>query len=290
MSNFKEETRLVKLGESNWKVFAQTICPYLKSKGLWRLVSGARKKPDEKDEDKMEKWLTEADQACGIILLNLEESGIEDPAAMWSTLEAIHVLKKPSNSVHALHVLLSVTKDPEDTLPAVTTKVEDATMDFMALLSKDYTLTMLIDDIKSMALLRSLPEDHASFLSSLTLMDGMTFNKLKEAFLNEQANRNHLALQSLQAGMASASLTQLLCDWCDLPGHTSDNCYAKRDSQRADKAKALQKQQVQHSKNPFRNNKKKGTSSGQAANTVETALNASTFTCWYWCCASLCIT
>ena len=56
--------------------------------------------------------------------------------------------------------------------------------------SKELTLASFEEELAMMALIRSLPEEFSNFRSSLLLVPGsLDFKKVKDAFLQEERNR-----------------------------------------------------------------------------------------------------
>ena len=143
-----------KLSETNYSAWLPCIKALLMSKKLWLYVIGVIKKPTDDDKDKQQEWLVNAYSASGLILFNIEDSqhihveGMEDdPAKLWTTLESIHIQKRPNSRFMAYSTLLSITKQPDESLPSVTNRVEQALKDVKALCPKDYTLENLYDDL-----------------------------------------------------------------------------------------------------------------------------------------------
>src|SRR5215469_14682222 len=225
----------IKLNDSNYQSWVIKIRAILMSKMLWGYVKGIEPK-DAKD------YLTKACAASGTIMLSLEDSQFthiagmeEDPALMWKTLEDVHIQKKPNSRHLAYATLLSITKQPEESLPALTTRIEQAMKDVIALRPQDYSLSQLDDDLSCMAMLRSLPSEYSSFVSTISLMDNISMPKLKSAFITEEANRKAIQSQShhpVAAHLASkpSSHSFAPCGWCLRKGHTEENCFAKDNS------------------------------------------------------------
>ena len=71
---------------------------FLRTKGLWTIVSGAEKRPDDSHADLQAKWDLRADKAAGQLYLSLSaeqrthiDTVQDDPVRMWSTLESLHL-------------------------------------------------------------------------------------------------------------------------------------------------------------------------------------------------------
>ena len=227
-----------KLGEHNYHSWAIKMKALLMSKKLWLHVKGTIPRPSDGDST-LQDWLQNAYAASGLIILNMEDSQHihvedmeEEPSKIWTTLESIFIQKRPNSRFMAYSSLLSITKQPDESLPSVTTKVEQALKDVKALCPKDYKLDSLYDDLCCMAMIRSLPSDYSSFVSAITLMDNMDMSKLKTAFITEESNRKAMENQSGPPAAAHVVTTHLpiICGWCERSGHSEDNCFAKKAS------------------------------------------------------------
>jgi len=93
------------------------------TKQLWRLIRGEEVKPAPEQVAELESWHKRREIAAGEIYLSLEPSqkvhvkGMEeDPAKMWSTLESIHHLKRPTTRFHAYDTLFSIRKQEDESL------------------------------------------------------------------------------------------------------------------------------------------------------------------------------
>jgi hypothetical protein len=219
-----------KLNDFNYQSWVIKMKALLMAKKLWMHVIGIIKRPTPPSEG-LDDWLINAYAASGLILLNMEDSqhthveGLEEsPDKMWKTLEDIYVQKRPNSRFMALSNLLSISKQPDEPLPVVSTRVEQAVKDVKALCPKDYTMEQLYDDLCCMAMIRSLGPDYSSFVSSISLMDDINMLKLKSAFLTEESNRRAMeahsgptAAASLAASSSSTSSssnsTPFICGW-----------------------------------------------------------------------------
>ena len=243
-----------KLGECNYHSWAIKMRALLMSKKLWMYVKGIIPKPDSASPLLMD-WQSNAYAAAGLIMLNLQDSQLthisgteDDPQLIWDTLEAVHIQKRPNSRFMAYSNLLNISKLPEESLPAVTTRIEQAIKDVVALRPKDYDLTKLDDDLACMAMLRCLPPDYSSFVSTISLMDTISMDKLKTAFITEESNRKafqaHSPVSTINLVSSSSTAKKsntrkpYFCNWCERTGHTEERCFARRDSQEKDKENA----------------------------------------------------
>jgi Reverse transcriptase (RNA-dependent DNA polymerase)/gag-polypeptide of LTR copia-type/GAG-pre-integrase domain len=283
-----------KLGENNYHSWVIKMKALLMSKKLWLHVKGAISKPPN-DAVGFQDFTLNSYAASGLILLNIEESQYthvegmeEDPSKMWITLEGIHIQKRPNTRFMAYSNLLSITKQPDESLPSVTTRVEQALKDVKTLCPKDYTLDKLYDDLSCMAMIRSLPADYSSFVSAITLMEQLDMSKLKSAFITEESNRKamegHFGLSAaahLSSTITTKPTSTIICGWCERPGHVEDNCFTKKASQQQDRANA--KARRSRGKKPTNSRFTSPSNNKPSANTAsispvtEQAVNASVF-------------
>ena len=107
--------------------------------------------------------------------------------------------------------LLSITLQENESLSGLISRVEDAVNKVQLLRPATYTLAKLDDELAAMALIRSLPyEQYGSFRSSLMLMADVKFTTVKEAFLQEQRNRQPRAGEhSMALKTATAAILQI---------------------------------------------------------------------------------
>ncbi|KAJ3723717.1 hypothetical protein C8R42DRAFT_536079, partial [Lentinula raphanica] len=115
-----------------------------------------------------------------------------------------------------------------------------------------------------MTLIRALPAEYSSFVSSLLLLDTIDVEKLRAAFHNEDAQRKaqeeraNIASRSALAAALAAKVTTFptttqathpaasfpssrtdtsttqskQCDWCGRSGHLEDECFTKKNARK----------------------------------------------------------
>jgi hypothetical protein len=99
-------------------------------------------------------------------------NGIDnDPIKMWNALETVHMQKKPGTRFNAYDNLFSIRKQEEKSLQTLVNRVDEAMCIIKDLHPADFTLAQLDAELASMALIRALPEDYNTFVSSLLLQD-----------------------------------------------------------------------------------------------------------------------
>src|SRR5437660_7975283 len=89
--------RPTQLSSTNYTSWCREIKAYLRIKGLWRLVIGAEKHPNDSNPHQQARWDLSADMAAGELFFSLSEAfrpyieAVEDnPTLIWSTLASIH--------------------------------------------------------------------------------------------------------------------------------------------------------------------------------------------------------
>lgn len=234
-SNAESIASFPKLGEANYSTWSKNIKAYLMQKKVWAIVKGTDVKPSPGDAD-LRAWLKDEQLAAGVIYLGLEEGQksqiedfLDDPKRMWDALESIHVQKRPSTRFNTCNALLSISKDENESPPSLTAKIEKAI----------FSINDLDEDLMCMAMIRSLPAEYRSFVSSLVLLPQFDFKMLKEAFILEEDNRKashiasgitaaaNLAVSSKKGPNASKSSSpssplsgKLVCDFCHMRNHS----------------------------------------------------------------------
>ena len=267
----KDLAGVAHLGESNYGQWKADIQAALMMKGCWRIVNGEI--PQPADPDDLPDWLEKHDLAAGLIWLTLEPSQKamvaahqDDAIALWAELKSLHAKDSEVSRFIAYDELLSVTLGDGETLPSIISRVEDAVNKVKLLRPSTYTLQHLDDELGAMALIRSLPyENYGNFRSSLMLMTDIKFGTVKEAFMQEQRNRQPRAAEQSMAlrtssGTPSSSSNRQKCNFCTMPGHNTDNCYKLQD------AKQVARKEVQDYQKNQQQRRRKGKGKGNKAN------------------------
>jgi hypothetical protein len=177
----------------------------------------------------------------------------DDPAMMWATIKAVHVQQVPSMCFSAYNDLFSIVKGPEETLPAVASRIDEAIARVVELCpqqitevsaspgggtaqtTRAYTINDLDLDNKLalMAMLRALPrEEYADFVTSLMRQKDLLRAHVEAAFQVEQTERDahHGPLLSPSGDAALHTAAQpprqnkpgVKCGFCTGEGHNED--------------------------------------------------------------------
>jgi hypothetical protein len=156
----------------------------------------------------MNEFRDRQEKAAGDILAHLSRSQCthvvdrqDDPAWMWAMLKSVHLQQVPGMHFSAYNDLFSIVKGPEETLPAVASRVEEAIARVIKLRPKqitevstspggftqttrNYAIGNLDNELALMAMLRALPrEEYADFVSSLMRQKDLTRANVEAAFV-----------------------------------------------------------------------------------------------------------
>ncbi|PPQ95965.1 hypothetical protein CVT25_000410 [Psilocybe cyanescens] len=117
------------LNATNYNTWSGLMTAYLQSKGIWRIVSGAKTQPVLSDiltageQAVLKLYHENHDKACGMIYLHLDndqqihvEAVKDDPIQMWEALKAVHQQKRPGNRFNAYDDLFSIRKEEGENL------------------------------------------------------------------------------------------------------------------------------------------------------------------------------
>ena len=253
------------LTSANWGQWADNMEAYLNTKELCEYVDGTMPKPVPGDPsnptaeelDKLANWKRKAGKASGEIWLAIEDDQKVhvkdvkgDPTAMWVKLESVHVQKRPGARFNAYDSLFSIRKNDDETLPALMARADKALQDIKSLRSSNFTLNQLDNELECMALIRALPAEYNTFVSSLLLLDSLDLDKLKSAFQNEESQRlaRNVTASSPSLAMSSTNSSSTARPTCFFCGglHFERDCNEKR------KASEAAKKQLQERKSRFK--------------------------------------
>lgn len=239
------------LNQANYSSWADNMQAYLSTKDLWLVTSGEDPMPvpavvsaPTKDEKKEKRdWLSAKSKAAGEIWLGVEEDQKthlkaikDDPLKMWEKLKEVHQQKKPGTRFAAYDVLFSIRKQEDESLSSLMGRTQHAMQSIQDLRPDSFDITMLDEELQCMTLIRSLPAEYNSFVSSLLLLDSLTLDKLLSAFQNEETQRAarnvdaDSTILALQAGSAGK------CFFCDGSGHMIKDCNKYKQASAAAKA------------------------------------------------------
>ena len=210
--------------------------------GLYRLVKGLEKRPSPADkaavtdveQAAMDKWDEKALKAAGELFLAIEVeqrthlAGIEDdPVAIWTKLESVHLQQRPGARFNAYDDLFNIRKKEDESLVALGTRINEVMLRIKNLRPPSFDLTSLDDELVCMTMLRALPEEYHHLSTSLQLADKLDKSTLLQAFITEDINQKRRVESgsSPVASALSAVAAATVCAFCSLPGHSIESCY-----------------------------------------------------------------
>lgn len=231
-----------KLCSSNYSTWKGEMKAFLRTKGLWTIVSGAEKRPDDSKADLQAKWDLRADKAAGQLYLSLSaeqrthiDAVQDDPAQIWSTLESIHLQQRPGARFNAWDDFFSIRKKQDESLTSLIARIEDSMSKIQQLRPKDastpYTMKDLDNELICMAMVRSLGEEYSHFASSLLLFQSLEKDRLKEAFLAEELQRMRRPESTtgseavlFASGSSCKCPPSTSCSFCEYSNHCVHKC------------------------------------------------------------------
>ncbi|KAF8551896.1 hypothetical protein OG21DRAFT_1486624 [Imleria badia] len=102
---------------------------------------------------------------------------------------ALYVQQKAGTHFVAYDEFFSIRKHPEESLPALSARVEETMSRIKELHPSSFDLAKLDDELACMAMIHALGPDYYHFTSSLALLTALDKNKVKAAFQTEEINR-----------------------------------------------------------------------------------------------------
>ena len=223
-----------KLNNHNYRTWSGDMQAWLMSKELWMLVDNEEPCPSSTDMESRVKWQKRAQKAAGELYLSVEQDQkshfhgmLSDPIRIWSTLRDVHMSKKPGARFNAYDELFSIRKQPNESLQSLCARIDVSMQNIQDLRPVSFTLKDLDDELHSMTLIRSLPDEYKSLSQSLMLLDDLNKTTIREAFLAEETNsrkRGEQHTSDLALFSSNTSTTKQECDFCGLEGHTSLEC------------------------------------------------------------------
>ena len=149
---------------------------------------------------------------------------------IWYTLCDVHISKKPGAQFNAYDSLFSIRKQPIESLQSLYSRIDTSMQNIQDLCPTAFTLKDLDDELHSMALIRSLPNEYRSHTHSLMILDDLNKNMIREAFLAKETNSQrrgekfNTGTSNLALASSNTSKSDLECDFCGFKGHTSLDC------------------------------------------------------------------
>ena len=193
-----------KLNEHNYHVWKFDMQALLQRNSTWRLVKGTYEEPSANADD-LETWEAMNMNAAGVIYSQVEPSiqplireKLDNAPGMWTTLKDHFAKDNAASRFLIMDEFLSTVKQPDESLSAVVTRVEEQLQRVKGSCNEKLTVAELLDELAMMTLVRSLPDEFSTFKSALLLVPAtLDFKTVKEAFLQEERTRQPRASEQL---------------------------------------------------------------------------------------------
>ena len=209
--SYKSVPPLTETNYGEWKYAMQARL--MQSTISWLVVNEDMKKP-ESPGDEQRAWTIANLQAAGLIYNNVAPNiqpfireHMGDALKMWQILEKKFQQSNATSRFIILSGLLSIQKQPEDSLSTLIGKVDNALLALKASNTTSLTLEKFQEELAYSSLIRALPDEFASFRSSLLLTKGtdIDYDKVKTAFLQEEQSRQAAASDMAMRASAQQS-------------------------------------------------------------------------------------
>jgi hypothetical protein len=162
---------------------------------------------------------------------------------MWTKLEKINMGKKAGACFNAYDDLFNIRKK-EESLMSLTNRIDSAVYTIKNLHPQGFSLEKFDEELTSMAMICSLPDDYASFVSSLLVMDKLEKSAIYQAFHAAETQRRCCAeteFSDKALNTVSQPSTTLHCDFWDRNRHILSKCYKYLKAQKDAKKPCSQK-------------------------------------------------
>ena len=161
---------------------------------------------------------------------------------LWKKLKEMYEQVNPAARFNAYAEFFNIHKKDDESLTNLMSRVEQALHKIRSTRSPTLTVEQLELELSCACLCNALPKEYESFHSAVLLLSDFTWSTLKEAFAQEQQNRQE-HVQITQAMLASGPSTpsssrSVICTFCNVSGHTEDKCFRKERAARQAKADA----------------------------------------------------
>ena len=225
------------LNGNNYPTWSEEMKSLLWSKGLWQLVDGKETRPS-KPAKEQEIWDIKQDRTAGELMLNLMpdqrvhiQTQQDNPTAAWKALETLYVQQKASTHFVAYDEFFTIRKRPEESLPALSARVQQAMARIQQLCPSTFTLKTSDNELSCMAMMHALGDDYKHFTSSLAPLTDLDKVKVKAAFQTEEINCHPRPDPSASSALSASTTSTcrcnpaLSCAFCDKTGHCQCKCY-----------------------------------------------------------------
>ena len=209
----------------SWKVQCRMA---LMREGLWGMVAGTEKAPDETTEtEKYAKFMTRSDRALATIVLAIDPSLLYlvgdpvDPAAVWKTLSGQFQKKTWANKLSLRKKLFTMKLGDSGSVSEYIKRMTE-TFSELAVIADPIS-----DEDKVVHLLAGLPESYDVLVTALEsgsdtvpALELVTERLLRE----EQKLKDREEADDGKKLLVAKSKKQFTCHYCKKPGHIKRDC------------------------------------------------------------------
>ena len=199
MSSQSVHPTFPKLNEHNyhtWKFDMQALLMLMRN-AAWLIVNGTMEEPSNRSTQEWKDWQLANMNAAGVIYSQVESQiqplireNLDSAFDMWSTLEEHYSKDNAASRFLVYDEFFSISKAEDESLTSLVGRVEDTLQKLRSSRSDTLSIADFESQLAAMVLIRSLPEEFASFKSSLLLLDSaISLESVKNAFLQEERTR-----------------------------------------------------------------------------------------------------
>ena len=238
MSSISRQPNFPKLNDSNYSIWKHNMQAHLLVKSLWGITSGDETQPSDADSSAARSIYLMPEPDIQVMVAQ----HLMDAAVMWKKLKEMYEQVNPAAHFNAYAEFFNIHKKDDESLTNLVSRVEQALYKIRSTRSPTLTVEQLELELSCACLCNALPKEYESFRSAVLLLSDFTWSTLKEAFAQEQQNRQE-HVQITQAMLASdpstfSSSRSVICTFCNVSGHTEDKCFRKERAARQAKADA----------------------------------------------------
>ena len=265
------------LNSSNYRVWRDKVKTSLQLEKLWKIVSGQEKcpsvTPNSTDSSKplsdtqlatqatevklAADWDERSEQAAALMRYTISDKckihirdHEDDPIKIWEILESTFIKQRTAPRFNAYQDLFSLQKDPSESLDGIINRANEQIRIIKSLTPSSFTLDQLYDELFTMAIIRSLPQDFSQVINTIAVLDDFNKDKVITSLRNLDDTNKQLAnvLSASSPSFSSSSSNQQkkpnsspssssskkqqgnrpVCTACDKLGHTEENCWFKK--------------------------------------------------------------
>ena len=271
---FNNLDKVPSLDSTNYRLWSDNIKTVLQFSKLWRLVTGHEKRPSvtskpsdstkvtdsllatqATEEKAANDWDERAEQAAALMRYTISQECMvhirdheDDPVKIWTTLESTFIKQRTAPRFNAYQELFSIRKDPSESLDGVINRVNEQVRVIKSLTPKDFTLDNLYDEIATMALIQSLPQDFSHVINTIAVLDNFDKDKVITSLRNLDDTNKQLGSVLVASSSSSSSSSPHQkksnpsssssskkqqgnrpgCTACERLGHLEENCWLKK--------------------------------------------------------------